>query len=470
MNMDLFENKINLILIAGFLTIIISVVSSYVILISIVLLIIAFISYFNNRALISILILSYIAISGQFFDEYRLYITLLSTILLLIIFLKEYGINTDEYAKIPKGVLSFIILLFITLLISVIFSQDNLTSFFAFIRTLVFFLITYMFFSLLKDEQYIYTFIYSILFVLLVLGIPMLIDLINLGFQGYFIRILLSDQYDLYSSKGYTGYTIFFISIVFITVMFFIEKFKNRNSRILLTILLLYNIIILILANSRGGIVAALIGIIFFFLVIRANRLFKYMVYLAIAIIILFLVTPVLSNVLDNYMRIQTISDREVYWRLGVDIINEYPLFGVGADMFDKYFYTYAPSSTINFFDSDIIKVGKPHPHNIFLYYFAENGFLGLITAISFFAMFFYYSIKTIKLTSKRRKDFYFLSLGITGIGIGLFFRSFFEVTGFLTYGYISRDLPFWLIFAILISIYQRFSNPSSGNRYLLSK
>ena len=62
------------------------------------------------------------------------------------------------------------------------------------------------------------------------------------------------------------------------------------------------------------------------------------------------------------------------------------------------------------------------------------------------------------KITKKNKDEFYILSVVITGIGIGLFFRSFLEITGYLTYGYITTDLPFWLIFGILINIYQKYS------------
>jgi hypothetical protein len=48
------------------------------------------------------------------------------------------------------------------------------------------------------------------------------------------------------------------------------------------------------------------------------------------------------------------------------------------------------------------------------------------------------------------------MAVTMTGIGIGVFFRSFYEVDGVLTYGYITRDLAFWLIFIIQIFIYQR--------------
>jgi O-antigen ligase len=143
---------------------------------------------------------------------------------------------------------------------------------------------------------------------------------------------------------------------------------------------------------------------------------------------------------------------------MGLDVIYDYPFFGVGPDLFDKYFFVYAPSRLISTIDFEVIKLGRPHPHNFFLYFFAENGILGLLTAVSFFVVFFFFAIKSMKLTRNVNKDYFVLSTVITGIGIGIFIKSFLEVNGYLGYGYLTLDLPFWLMFVIIIYIYQKYS------------
>ena len=97
--------------------------------------------------------------------------------------------------------------------------------------------------------------------------------------------------------------------------------------------------------------------------------------------------------------------------------------------------------------------------HNFFLFFTAENGILGLITSILFFLVFFYYAFKAMQLTKNKDYDFYVLTVAIAGIGIGIFVRSFIEITGYLSYGYITQDLPFWLLFGILIFIYQKYQH-----------
>jgi hypothetical protein len=48
----------------------------------------------------------------------------------------------------------------------------------------------------------------------------------------------------------------------------------------------------------------------------------------------------------------------------------------------------------------------------------------------------------------------YYLVVGIVASATGLFVRALFDGINILTYGWISVDLPFWLMFSILIYFY----------------
>ena len=51
--------------------------------------------------------------------------------------------------------------------------------------------------------------------------------------------------------------------------------------------------------------------------------------------------------------------------------------------------------------------------------------------------------------------DYYLMSIAISSIGACLLGRAFLESTGLLTNGWITRDLPFWIAFMLLMFIYQ---------------
>jgi O-antigen ligase len=194
------------------------------------------------------------------------------------------------------------------------------------------------------------------------------------------------------------------------------------------------------------------------FIVIKWKLFIRTFLIISLVILGLFFTIPAVEETINLYVRIDSINQREVFWESGSDVISDYPILGIGPGTFYQYFYSYAPSSLFDFFYLDIWRYGKPSPHNLFLYYWSENGILGFILSISLFVLFFYFAANTIKLTKFKHKNNYIISIAITGIGIGFLFRAFFEVTGILYYGYITTDLPFWLLFGILIHFYQKMN------------
>ncbi len=410
--------------------------------------------FFGNKAVLSIIIIGYLAAPSDFFGELRVYINVLLTSLLVLLFIKEYGFQFDKYLKLPKEILFFLVGLFISLIVSTIFSSEPKTGFFTVITMFTFFIICYMFYSFLKDEQNIYLYFYSIFAAVLILSIRMYLDLYQLGFQDYLIRSVMKENIELYSSAVYTGAVIFFVSITLLTAMFLMNNFKEKIHKYLLSFLFFSNVVILILANSRGLIIAALLSISFILLVFKRSLFFRILFSIIVVSSTLLLSIPVIEDTVNLYFRTGT-THREIFWEAGLDVIKDHPITGVGPHLFDKYFYNYAPS---NIFAFQEWKAGKHTPHNFFLYYTAENGVFGFLTGVSLFILFFYIAIRTMKLSKKNNKQYFIISTTITGIGIGFFIRSFFEVTGFLYYGFITTDLTFWLIFGILISIYQRLN------------
>jgi len=443
-----------LLIFSGSLAILLSFFSSNILLPLLIIFILSLYYFYGQKAVLGTIIITYLAIPSDFFGELRVYLNILATCLLFFLFIKEFGFQFWNYPKIPKEILLFLVGLFISLIVSTVFSSEPKTGFFTIITMLTFFIICYIFYSFLKDEQNIYIYFYSIFAAVLILSIRMFLDLYQLGFQDYLMRSVLKENIKLYSSVVYTGTVMFFVSITLLTAMFLINNSKKKILKYLLSFLFIFNVIILILANSRGLIIAALLSISFILLVLKRSLFFKILFSIIVVSITLFFSIPVIEDTVNLYLRTGT-THREIFWEAGLDIIKDHPIVGVGPHQFDKYFYTYAPS---NIFAFQEWKAGKHTPHNFFLYYTAENGVLGFLTGVSLFVLFFYIAIRTMKLSEKNNKQYFILSTAITGMGIGFFIRSFFEVTGFLYYGYITTDLTFWLIFGILISINQRFN------------
>ncbi len=397
--------------------------------------------------------------SSDYLGDYRIFISLFLTLLLVIIFLIDHGFEYAKYPRLPIGIIRFVIFLLITLICSTVFSFYINLSFIATIRVMTFLVICYLIYSLIKEKIEINILIYSLIVVTILSGISMFIDLYQLGLQKFFIRGVLEDKYTLIAPKGFTGETIFFISFTLLIALLFKNERKSFYSKLVIWLLILVNGILLILANSRGGILAAVIATAVFLLIIKPKIFFKLFLIIVSLLIVLFVLSSNFKDTFEAYMRLETVDQRLVYWNMGLEIIRDNPVFGVGPDTFHKQFFNYIPSSFIRFLNPELSNLGSPHPHNFFIYFFAENGILGLLTAILFFIMFFYYAVKTFNKSRKLNSEFYIFTAVILSIGIGIFIRSFLEITGYLTYGYIKTDLPFWLLFITLLKINVQLSD-----------
>ena len=363
---------------------------------------------YGQRFVIGIILIGYLTATTQYAGNFRIYINIFITIILIYFFLKQYGLHFNEYPKPPTEIILFLVSLFLCLILSSIFSVNPITGFYSIITTFIFFIICYLFYALLNYMQNIYTYIYSIFAIVIILSLSILIDLFRLGPTIFFLRGLFSDEVELYSMMRYTEFVIFFISLILLISMHLLKGIYNRFYRIIIKFLIIFNIIILVLANSRGSILAAILSSSFLLLVIKGRKFIKVLFFALIVIIILLNTFPVFEETVDTYFRWETVGQRELFWQAGIDIFKDYPIFGIGPNHFPKYFGTYAPAGIYEHIGFS--KLTNPTPHNLFLRYAAENGLLGIIVSISFFVIFFNLAIRTMRLTkNKNHEVFYYI-------------------------------------------------------------
>jgi O-antigen ligase len=317
-----------------------------------------------------------------------------------------------------------------------------------------------MFYGLIESKKDIYVIIISLAISVTIVAIRMFLDLYYLGFENYYLKVTFQGDVELYGSAGYTGYTIFFISATLLFSILIVSKFAKYKNKLFYIIIFFIHIFALIFSNSRALIVSAFISIGFILFYIN-RRMFYRVTGVLIVMILLLITIPPVYNTIELYLRLDTVNQRDYLWQAGAEVISDNLIFGVGPRAFPNYFYSYAPSHIFEFFNLDIWKYGIPQPHNLFLYYWAENGILGFISIVTFFIVYFYLSVKVIKSTRNNNDEYFILALSAAGIGLGMLFRSFFEVSGILSYGYITLDLPFWLVVSILIFIHENGESKS---------
>jgi O-antigen ligase len=207
------------------------------------------------------------------------------------------------------------------------------------------------------------------------------------------------------------------------------------------------------LTNSRAAIMGLSLSLLFLFYILNKNVL-NYIFIFVVTVLLLYLFEPFSRSLIDLYLRLETVSQRHYLWQAGIDIMKDYPIIGVGPEVYPDKFYSYLPTSASYFFNLIYI-VQKPHPHNYSLWLITEMGILGWISSISIFGIYFYMASKLLYARKKNKDELYLFSLGLFAVGILVFVRSFFEVEGVFSYGYISRDLSFWISYIILAFLYK---------------
>ena len=408
---------------------------------------------FKEYVVLLLSLIGFLALTGDEFESYRNIINAVLFVGLFAIFFIRNGFDISNYKKIPKELTYFILLYFASISLSTIFSHNFNLGFLVIVRSILFFIISYILYSFIQDKRSIYFYIFSLFIIIVIIGSTLLYDFSKTGFSGYLLQGLVNRFGGIYGNPNYVGLLIV-VSLPILLALFKINILPGKQKVIILSLILIFEVIILILSDSRASMMGTFAGSLFILFHINKKIFIRLTLPALFIVIIIVILVPDLQNLLDIYLRFQRMNNRDIFWQAGFDIIRDHPFLGVGPDMFDKYFLSYMPSFVNDMYASGNWVVGKPHPHNFFLFYFAENGIMGFITAIMFFVLFFYFAFKSIQRTRNTDHDLYYLSLGISGVGIGMFIRSFFEITGILTYGYITRDLAFWITFIILIHIY----------------
>lgn len=409
---------------------------------------------FNRRIMIVLIIISNLIATGPDLQDYRIYINLFSATVFGYYFASDFGMKFNSYPKIPSKILKLIVFFLITILISSIFSINKVVSIIAFLRTLSFFIFSYLIYTQIKDDKDIKYLLIAFGIAQLFLGASIYYEFFQKGI-GFFIgKEALFRLAGIYGNPNYVG--LLLAITIPITLSFLMLKFVEKLvNNLFLILILLFQLGMLLLSDSRASFLSIAISsvVILWFSPKKSRRNFLYIIA-GISIVLIFVSN--LNNIIEIFLRLERISTRDDFWKTGIEILKNNLLFGTGADTFEQMFFSKAPSNLIHLLKVSPSGVGTPHPHNIFLYFWAENGILGVISIFMIFYISLKLSIELLQIDVVENKLYFIITISNISIVSGLFFRAFFEITGIMTYGAITRDLPFWVLLIILCHIYQK--------------
>ncbi|QQS34655.1 MAG: O-antigen ligase family protein [Ignavibacteriales bacterium] len=402
----------------------------------------------SKELLLPLICFVMITASGETFEFIRNIINLSCTIVLIYLFVNKYGLRLSDYPRVPNKVLSFVIWFLLAMLISSSVSGFQLQSIVAIVRTITFFVIIYLFYSLINNQNQLYRLLLAFMVSTFVISLTIYYEVIQEGFNFFLISGILARYSGAYQGYNFIGY----LMMVSTLIAFFFML--NRNgSKLLVGFYVLNNLIILMILNSRLAFFGTFIGIVIIIFMLK-RKYFYALILSSILVLLLFLVVPVLNDYLQAYIRIESITERDDIWSQGMAMTVDHLFLGVGPELYPTKVYSYYSAEYTSKWEGKTAEeIGRESPHNYLLLMFSENGLLGFCSILFLYYLYFYHGIKAMKFYKVYNKDIYIFSLFITLIGILIMIRSFFEVDGILGYGFLSRDITFWLLFIFLIKL-----------------
>lgn len=414
---------------------------------------------FGERLVIALILISLFTLVGELSESLRKVVQLVDFTLLGILFLQRFGLNFKAYPRVPKSIGYLLLFYFATMIISAMMSSYPFAGIGMIGRQAAFFIIVYIFYSLIRNVAVIKNYIYALLAVAVIFVI---ISLIAFFFEGYSLVDIVAKNRTRISAviTNSEALTNFYI-IAFPIAMAVLLVNKQRFYKVISILFLLFICLGLILSMSRSAILAILLSssIILFFL---RRKLFYRFLLVVLGLVLLFLLYPPLNETLTLFFRIEEgLSARDYLWSMSLNIIKDHPIFGLGPGAYKYEAFNYFPYMLDNWWGKLFIYFynvsgGVNLSHNYFLVFFTEFGLFGFITAVTLPFIFFKIGIKTIKKYSFKTetKEIYYLIICLFAIGVSIILRNFFNSIGILYLGGITTDLPFWLVFSSIVFFY----------------
>ena len=420
----------------------------------------AILSYiFGERFLIAIILISLFTLVGEFNRSLRVVVRLVDFALLGIMFLKRFGLDFKDYVRIPKSVAYFLLLYFSAMIISSGMSSYPSAGIPILLQQAAFFIIAYVFYSLIKDEKDIHNYLHAIMVVAFILVTVSLILLISSGFS--FLDTLTKDRIRISAliTNAETSTNFYLICFPFLIVLFLLKK--QIVFRILILLFAFYMTFGLSLAMSRSAILGIALSIAILFFVLKRKRFYQFISALFIVSLLFVFIDP-LNAIISLFLRIDAgLSSRDLLWDMSLNIIRDYTLFGLGPGAYKYEFFNYFPYMLDDWWGKLLIyyhhlSEGDNFSHNYFLVLFTEMGILGFTAAVLLPIVYLRIGIKTINKYRNSSVENYYLIVSLFATGTAMIFRNFFNSIGIIYLGGLTGDLPFWLLFGSLLYFYKK--------------
>lgn len=399
------------------------------------------------------LLLLYLVLVGEINPSLRVMVHIIGFLSLSVYLFNNKNRIGLVISSIDKRLLRFLFLFFAVIIVTSILSKFPQKGFEILLKEIYFFFIVFAFFTsiILNHNHKI------ILIILMLSGIIMsvssiinladfnIIDLILTGSSSFRTGGLLSNV------NALSGYLVIAFPI------FVAQLINNRNniSKYIYTLGIVVLIMGVLSTISRSAGLSIILGLLFF--TYNVSRKFFWSIIIFILLLMLVLIISPFSEIILTLFRLeQGFSQRDLLWELSLTMFKNNWLFGVGPGLWGMEMFNYSPvlqDSFVGYLFYDVHKLteGFNNSHNYYLVFSTDMGISGLF--LSFYLPFIFFSIakENLRFSKLLSSEEYIINLALVTVGVSMFIRAFFEGISIITFGWIAIDLPFWLVFSLII-------------------
>jgi len=422
-------------------------------------LIVIFLAY--NKPKSFLIILSFVALitlTSGLGEGQRLIVQVVAITSLFLFFIFNYGFDFTKYPKLPVQILYLVLFIILSIFFSLLFTDYLSLGTAQLIRSLIFFFILYLYYSLLNNYSDIKYFLYALFIGALFYFVIIIYEVVKVDFDIINLNqnIILEEGNSFIHRNAIGG---FFSIAISIGIAYLVSPNLNRLSKKYIYLFVFFLASGLILTNSRAAILSILFSVVY----ILFNENKKTLLYLVGLILLLlpFLWINPFAETIDLYFRLERVTTgRDYILETVFNILSKNPIIGIGPAATKFEFYNNLPyligSPQELFLRKVVNQIEFGQSHNFYFFLYTDLGILGFMTSLLIPFTFLKTGNRLKKETKKNNNVIYPLILGIQGAGIALFIRGLFEWAGIFSYGTITYDLPFWWIFLLLIFSYQK--------------
>lgn len=409
---------------------------------------------FGERFIYGFVIVTLFTLVGELNRSLRLIIQVTDFSLLTYLFLKRFGLQINLYPRIPKSLFYFLLLYYFSMTASALMSNYPVAGVFLVARQTLFFVIAYIFYALIRDIKDVKVYLVAFIIAACVLAASSVFTLMSES--SSLLNLAAGSRERIVGFISNPNNITNFYMVSFPLVLYILLMRKSTLSNTVSLLLMLYFSFALFITLSRSailGVVASTIVVLY----ILKRRYFYFVLISLAALVVIFVVFEPLGNLASILFRVgRGVTGRDYLWGISWDIIKENPVFGLGPGAYKYEMFKHFPFMLNSWSGEMFVELyemtnGANLSHNFFLFFFSEMGILGLISAFALPVIYFTIGIRTIKAYKNMMVNQYYLVVTLFSIGIAMFIRSIFENIGLLSYGVITADLPFWIMFGCLI-------------------